>query len=306
MAIKMTNESFLDKLRETNPNVIPLETYVNSTTKILVGYDTCSHKEYKLPSKLFGGQGCGDKVCRNNKLSTHKVNLVKNQNIKKIEDLGYQLLSEYKGRKFKILVKNSKCGHKYEVSIGNVLKGSGCPDCHGIKDTEKFVKEISLNYSGKYEVLGEYVNNRTPIRVKHIECGHIWDVIPKDLLRSEMCPNCIMSKGERYVKMWLEENDIQFVTQRIHKDCKYIRPLPFDFEISVNGRFALIEFDGSQHFEKASRHWGINNGFESVSRNDNIKNKFCEEHEIPLLRIPYWWLRTDKIDRELTIFINGL
>ena len=48
-----------------------------------------------------------------------------------------------------------------------------------------------------------------------------------------------------------------------------------------------IEFDGRQHFEIIERFDGINS-FNKVKINDNIKNLYCSNNNINLLRIPYW------------------
>jgi hypothetical protein len=68
----------------------------------------------------------------------------------------------------------------------------------------------------------------------------------------------------------------------------------------------LLHFDGCQHFENSSRYWGGNDTYEAVRSRDNIKNKYCEDKEIPLLRIPYWWIRSDRAERELDMFLSKL
>lgn len=46
--------------------------------------------------------------------------------------------------------------------------------------------------------------------------------------------------------------------------------------------------------------------FSYVKENDEIKNNYCKNKKIPLLRIPYWWIRNDKAERELDAFIKNL
>ena len=60
----------------------------------------------------------------------------------------------------------------------------------------------------------------------------------------------------------------------------------FDFCIynSENQIQRIVEFDGEFHYD-------INNGIwnsETVKQNDIIKNNFCKNNNIPLVRIPYW------------------
>lgn len=51
----------------------------------------------------------------------------------------------------------------------------------------------------------------------------------------------------------------------------------------------IIEFDGPQHFKAVG--WGsksqIKATFERTVKNDKIKNNYCAQHNIPLIRIPY-------------------
>ena len=46
----------------------------------------------------------------------------------------------------------------------------------------------------------------------------------------------------------------------------------------------LIEYDGIQHFEEGH----FNNTFETTHNNDLLKNQYCFEHNIPIIRIPYY------------------
>ena len=108
-----------------------------------------------------------------------------------------------------------------------------------------------------------------------------------------------MSKGELFISKYLEENKIDFKPQYRFKECRDVLELPFDFMVNIKGQLKLIEFDGSQHFgEKSSKY-----RTPKVKIHDEIKNKFCKDNNIPLLRIPYWWLRNDRIIKELDKFI---
>lgn len=84
-------------------------------------------------------------------------------------------------------------------------------------------------------------------------------------------------------------------------ECKDKSKLPFDFFVVKNNKIGIIEFDGQQHFvpncfwsleEAVSRGYkDINEAaqkeFEIIRKHDLIKNKFCKENKIPLLRIRY-------------------
>ena len=297
MSKRKTKEEFVAELNDDNVEV--LGEYISNNTKLLVRYKDCSHEDYKKPSKLLYGQRCS--LCKGKTISKSKTKSKETflQELSNAKIDYIDVLSEYTGVVTKIFVKNKKCGHEYYVKAGNLLyKESGCPICHGMKDTSKFESVIHDKYPGKYQIVGEYVNNRIPIRIKHI-CGYEWCVIPKDLMRAERCPKCMKSKGELFIEEYLTKLNLEFEPQYRFADCKDVLSLPFDFMVIVNGKQKLIEFDGIQHFQKTRSIYNTNKVFE----HDRIKNDFCNKNNIPLLRIPYWYLRSDKIDKVLNEFL---
>lgn len=70
--------------------------------------------------------------------------------------------------------------------------------------------------------------------------------------------------------------------------------LPFDFYIPEQN--ILIEYDGQHHFEPI-KGWGGEEKFKLTQENDQIKNKYCEEKNIKLLRIPYTDSKEDIINK---------
>lgn len=173
------------------------------------------------------------------------------------------------------------------------LSGSGCTDCRD----ERFAEERAYSFEdffniandmhlGKYKYLkktwkgyDELITIICPDH-KHGE----FDQVARYHARGSGCTNCKQSKGEREVERFLISHNIKFLKQAKFKDCKDKRELPFDFWIpSLN---ALIEYDGEQHHRE--RKEGIFKGkFEIIKRRDKIKNEFCKNQNIHLLRIKY-------------------
>ena len=54
-----------------------------------------------------------------------------------------------------------------------------------------------------------------------------------------------------------------------------------------NGNYCLIEVDGDFHY----RPQYSQQSFKEQKERDEIKNKFCKDNNIPLLRINYWRFR---------------
>lgn len=270
MARRKTQQEFVEEVKEKNPNNIKIVgEYQNNKTKVEVLFLDCNHTRFMAPIKLIAGQGCGHSDCIGKSISRAKINKRKQTIDSELESMGYKLLSKFKGTQRDIKVLNTKCGHTYTANANNILMGSGCPTCHGIKDTKIFENELRERYGDEYTVLEEYKNGLTKIDVKHNHCGHTWKATPKDLLRDRRCPNCYLSKGESYIRDFLEKREVKYEREYRFEDCRNINPLPFDFAIFVNDEMKLIEFDGSQHFGK-SNYWGKKNSYGQIKENDNI------------------------------------
>ena len=70
------------------------------------------------------------------------------------------------------------------------------------------------------------------------------------------------------------------VYQKTFAECRTNRLLPFDFYIkSIN---LIVEADGTQHYADGKAGWG-----DRCRTTDNIKNEFCREKGIALLRIRF-------------------
>ena len=100
------------------------------------------------------------------------------------------------------------------------------------------------------------------------------------------CTKCSrkQSSYELMTERHLESVGIEFVKEHRFDDCRNKYALPFDFAVIKDGAVALlIEVDGRQHFNNYFMGYLVHQ-----QERDEIKNNYCKEHNIPLLRIPYW------------------
>ena len=79
------------------------------------------------------------------------------------------------------------------------------------------------------------------------------------------------------------DNHIEYTSQHKFYDCRNINPLPFDFYLPNYN--ICIEFDGKQHFIDSDRGSMFFNTNTII--NDEIKNNYCFNNNIILIRIPY-------------------
>lgn len=145
--------------------------------------------------------------------------------------------------------------------------------------------------NGEYSVLGEYSSYHSNVKLIHNKsgCKHIYYVKPSNFYSGTRCPKCNESKGESEIGEVLTRKGVLFKRQYTFADCRNKYPLPFDFAIfdTHDELSFLIEYDGVQHFEPIE-FFGSNKYFEETKVNDNIKNRYCQDKGIPLIRIPYW------------------
>lgn len=108
-----------------------------------------------------------------------------------------------------------------------------------------------------------------------------------------------MSTGELRIRDYLERKSLEYVFQKKYDDCRNINPLPFDFYVPKYD--LIIEFDGYHHYYEVKLY---NASLETVQKHDGIKNKYCVDNGINIVRIPYWELEDNTVewtlDNEIT------
>lgn len=95
------------------------------------------------------------------------------------------------------------------------------------------------------------------------------------------------SKGERTVAKILSDNSIPYITE--YKPFKFASGGYAAFDFYVNNQY-LIEYDGETHYQYNLHGWHNLEQLEKQQERDIIKNQWCKDNNIPLIRIPYWHL----------------
>ena len=259
-----------------------LVNYVNNKTKVDI--KCVVHGIFgQRPNDHLGGQGCP--ICANN-VKSNTVEFIKKSKIIHGDKYDY-ILVDYKSAHKKISIKCIKHDHIFEQTPHrHLIGGDGCPICGGsIKSNIKeFIEKSKKVHGDVYDYsLVDYKNNRTKVKIICPKHGLFTQTPNKHLLKRG-CPVCRESRGEKQVRVFLEENNIKYERQKKFDDCRNKLPLPFDFYIeSLN---LCIEFDGRQHFESFEK-WGGEEKLKKTQFNDEIKNRFCKDNNIGLLRIRY-------------------
>lgn len=316
MPKRKAHEDFVLQIKNKFPNISVIGTYTNNKTKIefqcLV--DGCFHKWMARPDNVLSGYGCPE--CAKRKISaslakTHEefVNevAIKNPSVKV---LGQYTLDNIK---IEFQCTNPECGYRWFTTPDKIIhKMTGCPKCAKARTAQKktkthdsFIDEVRIK-NPNIEVIGQYAGIKTKIEFKCRVCGHTWLSTPDSILNGGTgCPRCTQSHGERSIANWLQTHLVEFIPQYKFNNCRDIEPLPFDFYLPKHQ--ICIEYDGIQHFQPVN-FGGISDdcamiNFQKTQKHDNIKNNYCMQYRITLIRISY--LEQNKIDTILNSVIKN-
>lgn len=195
-----------------------------------------------------------------------------------------------------------KCGNIVEVTANKLTSG-------WTKSCGCYAREKSSERMWKHNLIGQKINHLlvlerdytqgySPIRYKcQCDCGNIIVTTQTMLLTNGRisCGCSHLSKGEERIINILNANHINYsFDSRFFKDlimCKGgIGRYDFIIFNDKQEPIRLIEYDGEQHF--FSNGYGENNRFqgdlETTQLNDIIKNNYALNHNLPLVRIPYY------------------
>lgn len=181
----------------------------------------------------------------------------------------------------------------------NFFHSCGCYQKEQIANLGK--KDLLNQTFGKLTVieeLPERSNQGNIIWLCRCECGNLIKVPTNSLTtgNTSSCGCINYSIGEKNIENILKNEQINFISQYTESSLKRKR---FDFAIlsNENKLLRLIEFDGKQHYKDISGVWNSTETLEAIQIRDQDKNLWAKEHNIPLVRIPYW--ERDKITLDM-------
>lgn len=299
---KLTTSEFKDRLNTKFPNKFTiLGNYQGMSKKIKTLCNLCGNEWFPTPTNLLQGHGCPK--CRAIKLSESR-RLDKNTILSRIENnfngtIQIIDIDNYENVNTTLQYKCLVCGNYSQASVENLLQGHGCPYCANqhrndskrlnLNIVKKRIKELS---SGEYVCVGgAYKNNTSPIQLKHVECGTVFTT--NFLVFSNgaiTCPSCRGSFGEQQIKGYLNNyTNFSYKYGYLIPDLVDKRNLHFDFWIpEIN---TAIEYDGQQHFKPTQFNYRGNKEavkqYNLQKKHDKMKDNYCKEKGINLIRIRY-------------------
>lgn len=267
--------------------------------KLYVDFICKKHKELGVQSMEYQNmkrdlKGC--KYCAGKQLPEWYV-------IEKMQEVNpdVELLEPYVNITTRIKCRCKKHGIISNKTPKEILSGRGCVQCGLEKlsacntlSNEEYIESVK-KINPDITVLGNYISGEEDILVKCNKCGHEWSQKARNFSSYyRICPLCGGYSGEILVSNFLNNFKFKYKQQYRFNDCIDKRPLPFDFAIlDENDKvLCLIEYDGEGHFSPVTimkmPYKEADNAFKNTVKHDMIKDLYCEENNIPLIRIPYW------------------
>lgn len=240
-------------------------------------------------------------------LTYNHVPLSKEFIIEEFKKQGYEIINYTYKNNLTRMSCYDKEGYKVMISYSSLSKNvkqyqrfsTTCNEENFLYNVDLYIKKNNLTCK-VLEWRKSKTKNHIDIKCQ-CECGEIYWCDFNYWRRSlkDRCNKCVnkLSNIAREVKNFLDENQIKYIQEYRFNDCRNINPLPFDFYlIDYN---ICLEIDGEQHYYEQSMRYFKNGefskeNFKKIKKNDNIKNKYCKDNNIKLIRLKYNKIRNKK------------
>jgi len=203
----------------------------------------------------------------------------------------YSLITQNFNSDQKVPIICTEHGVFEQLWTNHVHQMHGCPKCNQCGKKPLTVEEIkekiySLNtgYEYDWDTYVSYYDNR--FKIKCPTHGWFTQQVSNHLM-GQKCPGCKESRGEETIRLWLDNKNISYITQKTFDLCRNPQTnflLRFDFYIPHLN--SCIEYDGQFHF-KPVKFFGGDDSYKKQLFLDNVKNEFCKNNNINLIRISY-------------------
>jgi Zn ribbon nucleic-acid-binding protein len=286
LARKITHEDFCNEVKNLVGNeYLVLGKYEKRHNLILMKHIICNYEWEVSPNNFIHGTRCP--LCNGKLQKTHDefVEIVKN-----LVGNEYIVLSNFTKINAKVKMKHNinDCGHEWYIRAGSFTnQGNRCPICSIRKSSEQYSYQLNEIYNGEYILNCKYITNKKKISVIHTLCDTEFEVYPNDLLNGDTsCPNCYVLKNERRIRLWLTENNLEFISQMKFDGLIGLGGGKLSYDFYLPKLNLLIEYQGEFHDGKANDF--VSQNLETQQEHDRRKKEYAKLHNINLLEIWYW------------------
>lgn len=271
-----------------------LSEYQNMDTRVQVECLKCGHKDNVLPRKWLRTFFC------------HRCDGGIKQTIFDVIDLVYQkhrakfavLDSSIPKDDYYSLVHVS-CGQITKAKLSKILQDDfDCKECSAQDkqkpkrnprmSTKEYAKKVSELSNREFKLVGECHSVDDLVNILCKKCGKVFPITAKQFLANMKCPHCehMITGVIKDIAEYLRGYGYKCIPGYTFDDCINIsRPLRFNLAIFRGNQLKLVvEHDTIHHYIPIY-------GMEILKASKNlgaVKTKYCEEHNIKLIRIPFW------------------
>lgn len=279
----MSDSEFKEKVAtNTSGKIKAVGKYQGSREKVLVECVECGHKWKVVASRISSKYRCPSCSHREGGLKRRVGEAQAKKNISEWGAGDYEIEGKFTLTKEPIVMRHIKCGRTYKTTYSDFKSGYRCPRCAVTysPSTEEFKEQVFDMFGEEFEVLGDYVNNKTKIELKHNVCGMKFSTRPNDFLSRRSCTICSSSNGEQEVRRALDKLGVTYRTEETISGR-----LRADFYLPEYETY--IEFDGIQHYHPIE-FWGGADALKEQQKRDFKKDLYAKFLGRRLIRIPYW------------------
>lgn len=275
--LRLTTEFIREFLEKYNQTLLTAK-YSTRKEKLHIKCNTCDLEYYKKYQHFKYGKVCPR--CEGfSKYTNDDV-------IKILKKNGDELLNKFINMRTKIKYKCGKCGDISEKVLKSYIDDHKCSTCSNCKrmtfdEVKKYISD-----KGDKLISNEYNGIKSELIINCHICSQDYKTIFEYYKRGTGCNKCKIPVGERKIMDYLNKNNYSYEFQKGFDKCKNKKKLRFDYEVTIENRKFLIEYDGIQHFTITDFFYGVD-GYVARTTNDIIKNRFCIDNKIHLLRICY-------------------
>lgn len=195
--------------------------------------------------------------------------------------------SIYVNNRTKLIIKCKTHG-EFLITPTRHYGGSGCKKCSGTyrRSTNDFISDSIFVHGEMYDYSKTiFTSTNSDLEIRCKKHGEFTQKASHHM-KGHGCPSCRKSKGELLIFKILIDNNIEHISQKKFDTCRSKKGYKLSFDFYIPEKNICIEFDGQQHFEE-SHFFGGGERFKMQIENDLIKNKFCLDNKIELIRIKY-------------------
>lgn len=311
MSKKLTTEEFINKCVDVHGDHYDYSSVIYKGVDEKIDIICPSHGKFTQTGyHHLAGHGCKRCSCKKSKKTRQisieqfiaRSNLIHN-NFYDYSNVDFENVKE----KVKIICPTHG---EFIQSVDSHQRGSKCPKCsvNEIKKSQSFtlnevIKKASKIHNNRYDYSSvNFINTKTKVDIICPKHGIFSQNMSNHFL-GKGCPKCkCFSNGEKAISNFLITNDISHTYQKKFdnfRNPKTKRCYIFDFFLEDLN--VIIEYDGIQHFQPVD-YFGGENAYMRNIEVDNIKNKWCEDNKISIIRLS----NLETIDQKLSSFLLPL